>query len=164
MFFRKQVPVDEYCRQSLMTLFSTDRELTWEVFRQACDDPELNHIDAQLYYRHLRAVFLELMLIAITQKCRINVSSDARVFVMNDLNERGQTDIDEISGGYNQAFGSSSLGPRRDGIAEMVVHFSGALTSAGLQPSTMARLQAEFYGMRKLFLDEMKSIRLISTT
>jgi hypothetical protein len=161
MFFKKKVPVEEYCRNNLTTLFSSERETTCETFRETCDDSSLNQVDAQLYYSHLRAVFVQLMLIAVTKKCSMNVSSDAHVFIMLHLNERGRADIDEISRDYNQAFGSSSLGPNRDGVGEMVAHFSNSLTPDGLQQHTIERLHAEFYGMLKVFVDDLKSIRLI---
>jgi hypothetical protein len=157
MFFKKKVPVEEYCRQNLTTLFSNDRVTTWEALRRACKDSSLSQVDSQLYYCHLRAVFIQLMLIAITKKCSFDASSDAHVFVMLHLNERGYAEIDEISGGYNQAFGSSGLAPGSDGVSEMVAYFSDALTSDGLQQETIKRLYFEFHAMLKIFLDDLNA-------
>lgn len=152
MFFKKKIPVEEYCRQNLTTLFSNDRETTWETLRRTCNDSPLSQVDAQLYYRHLRAVFIQFMLIAITKNCSLDASSDANVFVMLYLNEQGYPDIHEISRGYNQAFASSGLRPNRDGVAEMVAYLSDVLTSGDLQQETIERLYAEFYAILKIFL------------
>lgn len=161
MLFKKKVPVEEYCRQNLRNLFSNDRETTWETLRRSCNDSPLSQVDAQLYYRHLRAVFIQLMLIAITKNCSLDASSDAHVFVMLHLNERGYAEIYEISRGYNQAFGSSGLAPKSDGVVEMVTHFSDVLTSEGLQQETIKRLYFEFYAMLKIFFEDLRSIKLV---
>jgi hypothetical protein len=161
MLFKKKVPVDQYCRQNLTTLFSKDREGTWEALRRACNDSALSQVDAQLYYRHLRAVFVQLMLIAITKNCSMDVSSDAHVFVMMYLKEHNLSEIDEISHAYNQAFGCSGLAPGRDGVAEMVTHLSMVLTTDTLRKETVERLYVEFYAILRVFLDDFESFKLV---
>jgi predicted amidophosphoribosyltransferase len=159
MLFKRNVAVDEYCRQNLATLFSTDREATWEALRSACDDEPLNQASAQLYYRHLRAVFIHLMLIAVAKNCSMDASSDAHIFVMLHLKERGQSEVDEISRHYNQAFASSST----DGVAEMAQRFGDWVAAGRVKQETIQRLQAEFYTVLRLFFDDFKSIKLIAS-
>jgi hypothetical protein len=161
MFFKKKVSVEDYCTRNFTPLFSREREATWEALRRACNDSAFSAVEPQLYYDHLRAVFIQLMLIAVAKNCSMDASSDAHVFVMMYLKRHNRSDIDEISRGYNQAFGSSSLAPNRDGVAEMVSHFASVLTSDGLQQATVERLYVEFYAILKAFFDDFRSIKLI---
>src|ERR1039457_683099 len=114
MFFKKKVSVEDYCTGNFAALFSREREETWEALRQACNDSELSAVEAQLYYDHLRAVFIQLMSIAVAKSCSMDASSDAHVFVMMYLKRHNHSEIDEIAKGYNQAFASSGLAPNRD--------------------------------------------------
>lgn len=156
MLFKKKVPASEYCMQNLKLLFSKEREVTWEAPRQDCNDLQLSHVDANLYYNHLRAVFIQLMLVAIAKNCNLHACSDAHVFVMMYLKERNLTEIDQMGNGYNRAFGT----PGSDGVRQMVVHFVDSLTGEGLNEGTVERLYVEFYSMLKLFFDDFKSLKL----
>ncbi len=156
MLFKNKVSVNEYCTKNLTPLFSTEREVTWEALRHACNDNQLSHVDAKLYYNHLRAVFIQLMLIAIAKNCSIDACSDAYVFVMMYLKDRNLIEIDQIGNGYNQAF--ATLGS--DGVKEMVVHFARSLTGDELKEETGERLYVEFYSVLKLFFDDFKSLKL----
>jgi hypothetical protein len=120
---------EDYCARNLTPLFSREREAAWAALRQASNDSRLSAVEAQLYDDHLRAIFIQLMLIAVGKSCSMDASSDAHVFVMMYLKQHNHSEIDEISKGYNQAFASSGLAPNRDGVAEMVAHFAGVLTS-----------------------------------
>ena len=68
MFFRKKVDVDDYCVASLNALFAPDREKVWEQLRHECKDPAISEIDRTAYINHIRAIMVELILIAITVK------------------------------------------------------------------------------------------------
>ena len=159
MFFKKKVSVEDYCTSSLRALFAKEREATWEVLRIACNDDQLTRIDAQLYYTHLKAVFTQLMLIAIAKKCNMDTSVDAHLFVMTYLKKNGLSEIDEISKGYNQAFASSYT----DGIQQMVSHFADRLTAASMRQETVERLYAEFYAILMMFFNDFKSIKLTAS-
>ena len=161
MFFKKKVSVEDYCTQSFTPLFSREREATWEALRRVCNDSTLSAVEAQLYYGHLRAVFIQLMLVAVTKNCSLDTSSDAHVFVMMYLKRHNHPEIDLISKGYNQAFAASGLAPNRDGVAEMVAHFANVLTSDRLQQATIKWLYVEFYGILKIFFDDFRSIKLV---
>lgn len=159
MFFKKKISVEDYCGSALRTLFVKEREDTWEALRLACADNHLSAVDAQLYYSHLRAVFIQLMLIAIAKNCNMDASSDAHVFVMLYMKRHGHSAIDEISKGYNRAFASSST----DGIREMVLHFADRLTATRIQQETIERLYVEFYAILKAFFDDFKSVKLVAS-
>lgn len=161
MLFKKKVPVGEYCTQNFVPLFSSERETAWEALRRACNDTALGAVEARAYYDHLRAAFIELMLIAVTKNCTLHASSAAHVFVMTYLERHNHSRIDQIRRGYSQAFASSGLAPNRDGVAEMVAHFADVVTSDRLQQATIERLYLEFYGMLKVFYDDFKSIKLV---
>ena len=156
MFFRKKVDVDEYCAASLNTLFSPEREKVWEQLRQACNDPALSAIDRTAYINHIRAIMVELVLIAITKNCNMNIGSDARFFTMTYFKDHGATHVEEIERTYNQAFGAIT----GDGVAGMVTLFSDQLTDGKLRQDTKQRLHAEFYALLRPLFEEFKSIKL----
>jgi len=153
----KRIRGKDYCTRNFVPLFSRERETTWEALRRACNDSALSTVEAQLYYNHLRAVFIQLMLIGIAKNCSMDASSEAHVFVMMYLKERNLSEIDEISKGYNRAFGSSS----NDGVREMVMHFAHRLTAGKMQRETIEQLYAEFYGILRIFFDDFKSFKLV---
>ncbi len=156
MFFKKKVDVDEYCAASLNALFSPEREKIWEQFRQSCNDPALSAIDTAVYMNHIRAIMIELVLIAITKNCSMDIGSDARVFTMTYFRDHSATQIEEIGRSYNCAFGTIS----GDGVACIVRSFSDQLTDGKLRQDTMQRLYVEFYGVLKPLFEEFKAIKL----
>jgi len=158
MLFKKKVSVEDYCTQNLVPIFSRDREVTWEVLRRACNDNSLSSVDSQLYYKHLRAVFIQLMSIGVAKNCGLDASIDAAVFVTMYLNKHNLSEIDELSKGYNQAFASSGT----DGVKEMVLIFADNLSAGNMKPETIERLYGEFYGILRIFFDDFKSFKLVS--
>lgn len=156
MFFRKKVDVDEYCAASLNALFSPDREKVWEQLRQACNDSALSAIDRTTYINHIRAIMVELVLIAIAKNCNMDIGSDARFFTMTYCEEHGATHVEEIGRTYNQAFAATA----GDGVAGIVGSFSDQLTDGKLRQETMQRLHAEFYAVLRPLSEEFKSIKL----
>jgi len=117
----------------------------------------LSAADTQIYYNHLRAVFIQLMLIAVAKNCSMDASFDAHVFVMMYLKERNLSEIDEISKGYNRAFASSGT----DGVRQMVLHFADSLTAGKMQPETIERFYVEFYGILRIFFDDFRAFKLV---
>ncbi len=91
----------EYCAASFNALFSPEREKVWERLRQACNDPVLSAIDRMVYMNHIRAIMVELVLIAITKNCNMNIGSDARFFTITYLKDHCTTQIEEIARAYN---------------------------------------------------------------
>jgi hypothetical protein len=96
MFFKRKMDVKNYCAASLQALFSADRERVWEQLRQACNDPALSAIDGVAYINHVRAIMVELVLIAITKNFNMDIGFDARFFVMSYLKDHGTFHIEEI--------------------------------------------------------------------
>jgi glutamate-1-semialdehyde aminotransferase len=158
MLFKKRTDVVDYCSMNISILFSQEREKVWLQLKKDCNDSSLNNVENQKYYDHMRAVILELMHIAITKKCKWQISSDARMFTMNYLNEHDLNSIEDLQDEYNKAFGSSYT----DGIASMISLFNELLTSSKMQESTIERFYAEFYTMIKIFFDNQKSIKLVT--
>jgi len=159
MFFKKKVPIPDYCDATMKTVFGKDQEATWETFRASCNDDDLTSADAKQYYNHLRTAFIQLMLIAIAKNCRWDVSSEAHVFVMIWLKEAGYSEIQAMGSQYSQAFASS----RNDGVLAMAEHFADNVSGSQLRQETIERLNVEFYGMLKVFYEDFKSVKLTST-
>jgi len=157
MFFKKKLSVEDYCLQNLTTLFSSERESAWEALRRASNDSQFIAVEGQLYNNHLRAVYIQLMLIAVAKNCSMDASFEANAFVMMYLKERNLSEIHEISRGYNRAFGSSYT----DGVRQMVLHFADRLTAGKMQADTIEQFYAEFYGILRIFFDDFKRFKLV---
>jgi len=156
MFFRKKVDVDEYCAASLKALFSAEREKVWEQFRQACNDPALSAIDRTVYINHIRAIMVEIVLIAITKNYNMDIGSDARFFTMMYFKDHGATHVEGIGRTYNRAFGATAS----DGVVGMIASFSEQLADGRLRQDTTQRLHAEFYAVLRPLFEEFKAIKL----
>ena len=156
MFFKRKLPVDDYCAASLNALFEAEREKVWERVRKVCDDPALSRIDRAAYINHVRAIMVELVLIAIAKNFTMDIGIDARFFTMNYLKDHDASYIGEIGAIYNQAFGATP----GDGIAGIVASFSDQLADGGLRQDTMQRLHVEFCAVLKNVSDDFKAIKL----
>jgi hypothetical protein len=92
MFFKRKISVQDYCSGTLDALFSRDRETVYEQLRQLCADLVLSAVDQNTYFNHIRAIKMQLVLIAINKTYglsarTIRISSDAGVCVMKYLHE-----------------------------------------------------------------------------
>lgn len=156
MFFKKKVSVEDYCQKNLATLLSSEHEETWEAIRGHCNDNGLNQLDAQVYYSHLRAIFIEMLLIAIAKNCRGNASLNAHIFINAYLKEHGCSDISEMMHEYSQAFASSMT----DGVEAMTRYFA-KINHIQLQQRAVEQLLAEFYAVLEVYYNDFKSIKLV---
>ena len=157
MFFKKKISVEEYCQKNLAPLLSNEHEETWEAIRRHCNDNGLNQLDAELYYSHLRAIFIELLLIAIAKNCRGNASLNAHIFISAYLKDHGRSDIGEMMHEYSQAFASSMT----DGVEAMMRYFA-KINCIQLQQRTVEQLLAEFYAVLEVYYNDFKSIKLVN--
>jgi hypothetical protein len=155
--------VEDFCSDYLKTLFHPEIDLVYEQLRAACADPALNAADQKLYLDNIRAVTIELMNIAIIKKCGLDISTDARVFIADCLNERGLSHIDSLSSDsltsiYNQAFGRIG----QDGVATIVAAFAQQVTDLQMRPETAQRFYVEFSNTLKGFFDKLKTVKLVA--
>ena len=158
MFFKKKIDVEDYCAGNLKALFSPEREGTYERLRQACADPALTSADPKLYFDHIRAVVIQLLLVAITKSCTPDISSDGQVCVMIYLRQQALSHIDTFRKIYNGAFGSQP----QDGVAGMVEAFAREVTDSAIRPETAQRLYVEFYAILPGLFQDFESIKLTS--
>ena len=145
-----------YKEYNTSALFSAEQEKVWEQLRQSCNDPALLDIDRATYINHVRAIMVELVLIAIAKNFDMNIGTDARFFVMSYFNDHDASHIEEIGQTYNQAFGAT----RGDGVAGIVTSFSDQLVDGRLRQDTMQRLHIELYAVLKSPFDDFKAIKL----
>jgi len=159
MLFKKKIPVQEYCIASLNAAFEHTDDATGEVFRRSCGDSYFSAAEPQLYLNHLRAVFIELMLIAIAKNCNMDTNLQAVIFVHTHLKELNFPQLNELCHDYSQAFASSST----DGVRQMVLHFNDAVTAGRMRQETIERLYAEFYAVLMSHYKDFKSIKLTAS-
>lgn len=157
MFFKKKIPLQEYCTASVKAAFENSDGATGEAFRRSCGDSFFNAAEPQLYLNHLRAVFIELMLIAIAKNCNMDTSLQAVIFVHTRIKELNFPQISELCHDYSQEFASSST----DGVRQMVLHFNDAVTAGQMRQETIERLYAEFQAVLMSHFNDFKSIKLI---
>jgi hypothetical protein len=156
MFFRKKIDVKDYCAARLEALFSAERDKVWSQFRELCKDPALSGIDSTIYFEHIRAIMIDLLLIAIAKKFRWNVGSDANIFVWTYLKSRHAPQLNDIVSAYSQVFGVTP----HDGIIGIIVSFSNQLAGGRLREDTKQRLHAEFYGVLESLFNDFQSMKL----
>src|SRR5665213_1347347 len=102
MLFKKKMPVREYCVKALESVFQEGQEATWESLRKISTDDALISASAKLYYAHLTAVYIELMLIAIAKNSKREISLEATVFMSRRLESEGRSEIQKIAHDYSQ--------------------------------------------------------------
>jgi len=156
MFFKRRISFQKYCAASIKAAFEHSDEATGEAFRRSCGDSFLNAAELQLYLDHLRAVFIELMLIAIAKNCNMDTSLQAHIFVKTHIEELGFPQINGFCHDYSQAFASSNA----DGIKLIVLHFNNAVTAGQMRQETLERLNAEFYAVLMSHYKDFKSIKM----
>jgi hypothetical protein len=160
MFFKKKARVADYCAETLSLIFSTQGEASLQALRSDCDDEALDRVPHVLYLAHLRAILINLMLIAITKTYGMSkVSSDALVFVMRYLNDAKLAEIESLQTEYNRVFARPS--PVRDGVLQMVHSFSSSLTQSALRPATIERLHRECYALLTKHYNTFRSFKLV---
>jgi hypothetical protein len=160
MLFKKKIPFQEYCTASMRAAFEHSDEATGDLFRRSCADSFFSAAEPQLYLNHLRAVFIELMLIAIAKNCKTEINLQAVIFVHTHIKQLNFPQISELCHDYSQAFASSST----DGVRQMVLHFNDAVTTVRMRQETVDRLYAEFYAVLMSHFNDFKSIKLIASS
>lgn len=157
MFFKRKVPVQQYCTGSVRAAFEHSDGETAEAFKRICNDRALNDVPPETYATHLRTAFIELMLIAIAKSCTMEKNIQATVLVQSHLKEINSPEIADLCHGYSEAFATSST----DGIRQMAQHFNMSVAGGRLRPETVERLNAEFYAVLMSHYNDFKSIKLI---
>jgi hypothetical protein len=157
MLFKKRIPFQEYCTSSLRAIFENTDEATGETFRNQCDDPQLSAADAQLFLTHLRAVFIEMMLIAIAKTSNCDISLQATIFVSTRLKELNFPELGPICHEYSQAFASSNV----DGVMQVARYFDKAVTTGRMREETIGRLYTELSAVLHSHFNDFKRVKLI---
>jgi hypothetical protein len=118
----------------------------------------LNQVEAKLYYSNLRAIFIGLLLIAISKSNFGSSSINAHIFASGYLKEHGLSDINDMIHENSQAFASDTT----DGIAAMTKNFAKRLTASTLQQKTIEQFNGEFYAVLNVYFNDFKSIKLVA--
>jgi hypothetical protein len=156
MLFKKKVSIAEYCGAYLNKLFSIDWDGDLERLRDACNDPALSGIEKALFHDHLKAIVIQLLLIAIAKNCDPEISSDARIYAETYLKHHNGLHIYEIGRKYVAAFDSAHV----DGIGGVVGFFSSHLADSNLRKTTVTHLETEFHKEYNAHVEAFKGFRL----
>lgn len=164
MLFKRKIKYQSYCDASVEAALQNTDEATLKEFRQACGDIALDSADQHIYQNHLRALFIEMLLIAISKRYSFKVALPTEIFVHQKLKELNLQEVSEICTGYSQAFASPSLeeiAMGTDGIRNMAQYFDKAVCEGQLKQETVGRLDAELRAVLKSHFKDFKSIKLI---
>jgi hypothetical protein len=159
MFFKKKIPVQDYCRLNLEVLFSDERVSAFEELRQSTADDSIITADRNLYIDNLRAIFIQLMQVGIVKNTSLAVSADAFVFVKDFLQQRSLDRINSLTSLYNKAFAARA----EDGVAGMVEVFLEQVCGNSNKPDLAQLFHGEFYEILKGMLEDYKSLKLTPT-
>lgn len=156
--FKKRRNLSDYCTFKLVHLLSQDTDDKWEEFRRGLQhDQSLIRADGTVYSNNLAAASLQLMFVAITRNSKFGVGAEAHHFVSTWLKERHLSKIDDLSGEYSQAFGSSSV----DGVPAMAHLFIEKVTGATNATTAKAFCDYFYVVLNGLFY-EFESIKLVA--
>jgi hypothetical protein len=163
MFFKKTVPCQAYCISSLEAMIENTDETTLKGFQQACGDSALDAADLNIYQHHFRALFIEMLLIAIAKSYRVEMNLTAQMLVNQKLKELNLGEVSNICHTYSQVFaspGSADTASGTDGIRNMACHFNDVVCGGQLKRQTVDRLHAELYAVLQSHLTDFKRIKL----
>lgn len=165
MFFKKTVPYQAYCTSSLKATIENTDEVTLKGFQQACGDSALNTADRNVYQNHFRALFIEMLLIAIAKSYKMEMNLTAQMFVDQKLKELNLGEVSNICHTYGQVFASPSaadVASGTDGIMNMASHFNDVVCGGWLKRETVNRLHAELHAILQSHFADFKRIKLTS--
>ena len=164
MFFKKRVTYQVYCTASVEAALENTDEATLKEFRQACSDSALNTADGQIFQLHMRALFIEMLLIAIAKSYRMEVGFLAQLFVEQKLKELNLGEVSDICHTYSHESASPNLADiagGTDGIRNMVIHFNNVVCGGQLKGETIDRMHAELSAvLESHFRDFKHNIKL----
>jgi hypothetical protein len=167
MLFKKKVPYQAYCTSCVQAALENTDDATLEEFQKSCGDDALNAADRYIYQNHLRALFIEMLLIAIAKTCRmIDMRLQAQIFVNQKLKELNLGEVSDLCHTYSQVFASPSpadIANGTDGIRSMACHFNGVVCAGRLKRDTIDRLHAELYAVFESHVKDFKRIKLTSS-
>jgi len=163
---KKRVTYQVYCNASVEAALEHTDEATLKEFRQACSDSALNAVDSHILQNHMRALFIEMLLIAIAKSFRMEVGFPAQMFVNQKLKELNLIEVSYISSTYSHEFASpdmEDLAMGIDGIRNMVIHFNNVVCEGQLKQETIDRLDTELHAVLESHYRDFKhNIKLIS--
>ena len=156
--FRKKVTVQSFWQPRLDGMFSGKNEPGWDALKASFHDPALEAVEPLVFYRHMQAMTIEIVSVAIAKGCSMEVSTSSILFVSGFLKSRNRTDVDDLVSRYSSAFGSSFT----DGIRPMVELFSMEVSGSRLAPSTAEGLYKMLYLLVQEVTNMLRSVKLVA--
>lgn len=155
-FLKKKLDVETFWKQKVDYLFSPEWVDFANVWKVQCGESLFN-VDNELYYKHFRAVCLQLIGIIISRK---NVNRERRFDLMVKQNKYlkniNATEIDKLYSKYNSLFGSSF----QDGVRPMAQEFGSSMSSANSKKIEDFFYDTFYTMLNNMFL-ELKKYKLI---
>lgn len=156
MFFKKKVSLTNAYPLQCDFIFSKDREDGWENLRNECNNEDLKKVKPEEYFKHLRAVSLQLLDITINRTNR-SIATDAYFVRDKYLKQNNLIEITLLTDIYSNAFGSSSV----DGIKPMVSTFIRNLVGKEPDEKTFNFFYEFFYEVLNDMFDKINKVKLV---
>jgi hypothetical protein len=158
MFFKKKVPLKEFCHQKFDFILSDEARTMADQFRNRCGTDFTAHVDQEKYLAHFRGAFLEFLGVVFSRTLNRDQRYDVMFIEKEYLKTKGYTELDYLHRLYNSAFGSSPV----DGVEQMAICLTEHLQIQGVDTATVMRVHHDgFYRILKDLFSEIKKIKLV---
>ena len=159
-FFKKKVPLAEYCNTILNTIFSEEMTIQLMRIKNGIPDSALSQAGQPLYLNEMRGAYLQLFSIVITKQCNdMQISMDASRYFDTYLSKKfGSQDLRNVSDAYNKAFGSSPS----DGVMEMAKLLSLRLGKDELSQGTIEAFRELFYTFLSSTIHDLEKVKIVN--
>jgi hypothetical protein len=158
MFFKKKITVKDFCLPKCEFIFSENGKKLMDDFIHNCGDDKLLNIKSKdNYYRHFRAVYIELLDITVAKNCSWDILSDWTFFERDYLESKGYKDIPELIRMYTSIFGSFP----GDGIKGIVLTFFEQISDLSLNSQCFKYYYDGLYSILSSQFSEIKKVKVI---
>ena len=158
MFFKKKVPLKNYCIIKFDFICSGSGSTIADYLKNQCGNNFVSQVDEATYMSHFRGAFLVLLGVAFSRTLKRNQRYDVMHMQNEYLKSKGLQKLGDLAHMYNSAFGSSPV----DGIMAIAICFAENVTVEGIDPKLVAKAHHDgFKGIIIEILDDLKGIKLV---
>ena len=158
MFWKKRIPLAEYCEGMLKHVFSPHYDEVADRLLDACPAAYREGIDRDCYLDHFRAAVLQLLGVAFSRNLKRDQRSDAYLLVASFLKEGDHEEVERLHSQYNSAFGSDF----EDGVRAMASLFVRSCVAPDVDPGEVQGLHYDaFYEVLRAFFENIRSVKVV---
>ncbi|MGB5107111.1 MAG: hypothetical protein WBP29_02865 [Candidatus Zixiibacteriota bacterium] len=159
MFFKRKIPVSEYCTTRLDLLFSPQQAELWLQLKRSWPDISVVHASNDVYLTNIRAAHIEVLSMAVTKRSRdIYVSVTMQRSIETYLDQHSYMTVKALLPMYARAL--ASFPP--DGILGIAHFLAESVCPSGYSEDTVIGFGGQLYGALESIRGDFKQVKLIS--